>query len=145
MHLQRQNQKRRNRRQQSSGKEGGWAVLPMKRKEHSEKERELLKKVRTEYEMFRYRMLLCPAQEVYNSCRVICFYECLYEYFRYCEKINRDFINVSYKKEWVLARLWEIYLENEYLKADTWDEIEEILNAYVKDFMDRQKPQEGEE
>lgn len=119
--------------------------MPMKRKEHSEKERELLKKVRTEYELFRCRMLLCPAQEVYNSCRVICFYECLYEYFRYCEKINRDFINVSYKKEWVLAKLWEIYLENEYLKADTWDEIEEILNAYVKDFMDRQKPQEGEE
>lgn len=45
----------------------------MKRKDHPEKEKELLKKVRTEYGLFRYRMLLCLVQEVYNSCRVICF------------------------------------------------------------------------
>ena len=47
----------------------------MKRKDYLEKEKELLKKVRTEYGLFRYRMLLCLAQEVYNSCRVICFYK----------------------------------------------------------------------
>lgn len=113
----------------------------MKRKDHSEKEKELLKKIKTEYELFRYRMLLCPAGEIYNSCRVICFYECLYEYFQYSEKINRDFINASYKKEWVLAQLWDIYLENEYLRADTWGEIEGILNAYVNG----QKPQKAKE
>lgn len=90
----------------------------MRRKDHSEKEKELLKKVGMEYELFRCRMLLCPAWEVYNSCRVICFYECLYEYFQYSEKINRDFINASYEKDWVLAQLWDIYLENEYLRAD---------------------------
>ena len=31
----------------------------------------------------------------------------------------------------MLAQLWELYLENEYLRADTWDEIEGMLNAYV--------------
>ena len=104
----------------------------MKRKERTEKEEKLLKKVTAEYGLFRCRMLLQPAEEVYNSCRIICFYECLYEYFRYCEKIRRDFINASEKEEGVLAQLWELYLKNEYLQADTWDEIESILTAYVK-------------
>lgn len=115
--------------------------MPMKRKDHPEKEKELLRKVKTEYELFRCKKLLCPVQEVYDSCRVICFYECMYEYFQYCEKISRDFINASGKDDWVLAQLWELYLENEYLRADTWGEIEGLLNAYV----DRQKPQEIEE
>ena len=115
--------------------------MPMKRKDHPEKEKELLKKVKTEYELFRCKKLLCPAQEVYDSCRVISFYECMYEYFQYCEKISRDFINASGKDDWVLAQLWELYLKNEYLRADTWAEIEGLLNAYV----DRQKPQETEE
>ena len=104
----------------------------MKRKERTEKEEKLLKKVTAEYGLFRCRMLLQPAEEVYNSCRIICFYECLYEYFRYCEKISRDFINASEKEEGVLAQLWELYLKNEYLQADTWDEIESILTAYVE-------------
>ena len=103
----------------------------MKRKDHPEKEKELLKKVQTEYELFRYRMLLSPVREVYNACRVICFYECLHEYFKYCEKISSDFINASAGEEQVLAQLWGLYLENEYLRADTWDEIEGMLNTYV--------------
>ena len=109
----------------------------MKRKEHTEKEKELLGKITAEYELFRCKMLLQPAWEIYNSCRSICFYECLYEYFRYCEKISRDFINASEKENMILAQLWELYLKNEYLKADTWDEIESILRAYV----DKRLPQ----
>ncbi len=105
--------------------------LLMKRKDHSEKEKALLKKIKTEHSLFRCKMLLCPAEELYNSCRMICFYECLYEYFRYCEKINVDFIHASNKEEWILEQLWNLYLENEYLKADTWDEIESILKAYA--------------
>ena len=103
----------------------------MKRKEHTEKEKELLEKITAEYELFRCKMLLQPTWEIYNSCRSICFYGCLYEYFQYCEKISRDFINGSEKEPWVLAQLWELYLKNEYLKADTWDEIESILRTYV--------------
>ena len=98
----------------------------MKRKEHTEKEKELLEKITAEYELFRCKMLLQPTWEIYNSCRSICFYGCLY-----CEKISRDFINASEKEHWVLAQLWELYLKNEYLKADTWDEIESILRTYV--------------
>lgn len=113
----------------------------MKRKDHPEKERKMLKKVQTEYELFRCHMLLSPVREVYNSCRIICFYECLYEYFRYCEEISRDFINASAGEEQILSQLWDIYLKNEYLGADTWGEIEGLLNAYV----DRRKPQETEE
>ena len=109
----------------------------MKRKEHTEKEKELLEKITAEYELFRCKMLLQPTWEIYNSCRSICFYECLYEYFRYCEKISRDFINASEKEDLILAQLWELYLKNEYLKADTWDEIESILRAYV----DKRMPQ----
>lgn len=111
--------------------------LLMKRKDHTEKEKELLKKIETEYNLFRYKMLLYPAEDLYNSCRMVCFYECLYEYFRYCEKINVDFINAAVKEEWILGQLWDLYLKNEYLKADTWDEIESILKAYA----DRKAPQ----
>lgn len=103
----------------------------MKRIDHSEREKEMLKKVGAEYELFRYKMLSKSVQEVYNACRCISFYECVYEYFQYFEKISTDFVNAANHSEAVLAELWEIYLKYEYLRIENWEEIEELLNVYV--------------
>lgn len=76
-------------------------------------------------------MLQKSVREVYNACRCISFYECVYEYFQYCEKISTDFVNATNHSEAVLAELWEIYLKYEYLGIENQKEIEELLNVYV--------------
>ena len=106
--------------------------MPMKRGNHPEKEREMLKKIHTEHELFHYKMLSIPAEEIYQACRKICFFECVYEYFQY-EETSEEFVNAAWQGEAVLAELWEIYLKYEYLGMDTWEEIEGILAVYVRE------------
>lgn len=105
----------------------------MKRYESPGTEKEMLGKIKAEHELFKYRMLSGTAQEIYVSCRKICFYESLAEYFLYNEQISRDFINASTGSSRIIKELWEIYLEYEYLKADTWEEIENLLQVYVEE------------
>ena len=53
-----------------------------KRRDPSEKEKQLLKVIGREYELFKYKMLSRSVQEIYDSCNAIRFYECMYEYFQ---------------------------------------------------------------
>ena len=57
--------------------------MPMKRGDRLESEKRMLKKINTEHMLFQYKMLSGAAQEVYNACRKICFYECVFGYFQY--------------------------------------------------------------
>ena len=103
----------------------------LRRSGHSERENEMLRKIETEYSLFRYKMLSDSTQEVYDSCRKICFYECINEYFQYSREISADFVNATRQSDKILAELWQIYLKYEYLGMDTWEEIEDILNTYT--------------
>ena len=112
----------------------------MKRSETSEAEKEMLEKIRTEHELFMYRILSGTAREIYSSCKRICFYESLAEYFQYNEWISRDFIDASRESNRIINGLWEIYLKYEYLRTDTWEDIGNILKIYVEEHgMDKEK------
>lgn len=111
----------------------------MRRQEQAECERELLQKIKTEHDLFKYKMLSGTAQKIYDACKRICFYECLWEYFIYSEQRSREFIDIANKRDMVLAGLWEIYLKYEYLRADTWEDIDEILAAYVREHTEESK------
>lgn len=101
----------------------------MKRRVFSEKERNLRKKIEKERELFHYKMLASPAAEIYEACSKIRFYECFYEYFQYVEHMEKGLVEVCLEEQDLMEALWDLYLEREYLKCDTWEEMEEILGA----------------
>ena len=105
--------------------------MPMKRSERPEKEKKILEKAGAEYNAFRCQMLSRPAGEVYGACRKICFFECIHEYFQYSREISREFLEVAVQGGSILEGLWDTYQKYEYLGADTWEQIEEILDKYA--------------
>lgn len=107
-------------------------MMPMGRRERPEKEKEMLRKMGMEYELFHDRMLAQETEEIYSACRRICFFRCVYEYFQYKEEIRKDFTNVAWRADRILEELWGIYLQHEYLGMENWEDIEEILEVYVR-------------
>lgn len=103
----------------------------MKRGIFSEKERKLRKKIGREHELFKYKMLAAPAAEIYDNCNKIRFYGCIHEYFQYAENLEKKFVDACLGEPDAIAALWELYIEYEYLKCDTWEDIEEILWTLV--------------
>lgn len=99
----------------------------MKRGVFSNNKRKLLLKVEAEHELFKYKMLASPVKDVYESCNEIRFYECVYEYFRYCESITEEYMEACLKESEIISALWRTYMENEYLKIDTWEDIEDLI------------------
>lgn len=99
----------------------------MKRGVFSNNKRKLLVKVEAEHELFKYKMLASPVKDVYERCNEIRFYECVYEYFRYCESITEEYMKACLKESEIIAALWRTYVENEYLKIDTWEDIEDLM------------------
>lgn len=99
----------------------------MKRGVFSNNKRKLLLKVEAEHELFKYKMLASPVKDVYERCNEIRFYECVYEYFRYCESITEEYMKACLKESEIIAALWRTYIENEYLKIDTWEDIEDLI------------------
>lgn len=99
----------------------------MKRGVFSNNKRKLLLKVEAEHELFKYKMLASPVKDVYERCNEIRFYECVYEYFRYCENITEEYMKACLKESEIIAALWRTYIENEYLKIDTWEDIEDLI------------------
>lgn len=92
-----------------------------------------MQQIKKEHAMFKYRMLSGTVHEAYDSCRCICFYENLYEYFLYNKYISRGFLEAAAGKEGILGELWGMYLKEECLKADTWEGIEMMLQGYAEE------------
>ena len=103
----------------------------MKRGVFREKERNLRKKAEKEHELFRYQMLASSSAEVYEACSKIQFYECFYEYFQYKEHLGKGLVEACLEEPDLMEALWSLYLGREYLKCDTWEEMEEILRVLV--------------
>ena len=104
----------------------------MKRSEFSKEERELIKRIETEYELFKYKMLSKSNFEIYDSCNVIRFYESVYEYFIYSEDFKKIHLKICLKYENVIFVLYDLYVKYEHLRYERWEEIEEILNVLVE-------------
>lgn len=105
--------------------------LVHKRQEHSEKENQVLKVVEIVYNLFKYRMLSRTRSEIYESCNLIHFYECLWEYFIYTEKIELEFVRKVKIRDDLIEELYGYYLKTEYLSIERWAGIEELLRCYV--------------
>ena len=97
----------------------------MKRGVFGEKEKNLRNKVEKERELFRYKMLASSSAEIYEACSKIRFYE----YFQYVEHMEMTIIDACLKEQDLMETLWDLYLEREYLKCDTWEEMAEVLGA----------------
>lgn len=104
----------------------------MKRGIFSEKKRLFMKRVTHEREFFRYQMLSSARDVIYNSCNKIRFVECVFEYLIYTEDISDDWIDELLKCEnRIFDSLYGTYLEYEYLRVGTWEEIEELIRVHV--------------
>ena len=103
----------------------------MKRGVFGEKEKNLRNKVEKERELFRYKMLASSSAEIYEACSKIRFYERFYEYFQYKEHLGKGLVEACLEEPDLMEALWSLYLGREYLKCDTWEEMEEILRVLV--------------
>lgn len=112
----------------------------MKRREQPEKEKRMLEKAGAEYSAFQCRMLSRPAGEIYDACKKICFFECIHEYFQYNREISREFLDAAVQGGSILEGLWDTYQKYEYLGANTWEQIDEILDKYADIQVNAGKP-----
>lgn len=101
----------------------------MRRGLFSDRQRCLLGKVEREYEEFRSNMLSMSSEEVYCHCSEIKFYECVFEFFSFCEEIDRECMEACLGEQDVIATLWGIYNRYEYLRADSWEDVKELLRV----------------
>lgn len=105
----------------------------MKRGEFPEGEVKLVKSVEQEFELFKYKMLSRSRQEIFDSCNEIRFYTCAYEYWIYAEDISSEHIRACLNcLGAVIASMYNVYMEIEYLRCGRWEDIEEILNVMVR-------------
>lgn len=103
-----------------------------KNNEYRQKEKKFMDNIRNEYSIFKSSMLLKEPREIYNSCNLIYFYECMYEYFQYNENVNSRFINLIYDTKNIISELKYIYDKMEYLTINTWSGIDNVINCYME-------------
>lgn len=99
----------------------------------SDDEQRLRHRMESEYDYFKYRMLASSRNEIYNQCNKIRFVECLREYVIYNREISGRYIEALLAcRGNVYEELYAVYLKNESTKVGTWDDIEELLNVYIR-------------
>ncbi len=77
-------------------------------------------------------MLSKSNTEIYDKCDIIRFYHCIYEYFIYSSDIDKTHISSCLKCDDIIGSLYQIYNTYEYLKCERWEDIEEILDVFVR-------------
>lgn len=106
----------------------------MKRGEVSEKAIKVIRSVENEFELFKYKTLSTTRQEIFDRCNEIRFYCCIWEYFEYAEDISQEHINACIKcGDNVIATLYQLYMDIEYLRYERWENIIELLEVLVRD------------
>lgn len=110
----------------------------MRRRMCGELYRRLFRRIEQEHLIFQCEMLALSNRDIYNQCSRIQFYECIYEYFQYCDHIDPDMVKICLAYDNPIGKLWELYLENEHLKVGTWEDIEEML-CVLQDRMDNKR------
>lgn len=90
-----------------------------KRNESLHIKREFIVNIESEYSCFKSSILLKTPEEIYDSCNIIRFYECVHEYFQYNKNPDSQFINHMYYNKNIIAELKRIYDKYEYLMIDT--------------------------
>ena len=99
----------------------------------SDDEQRLRQRMEHEYDYFKYRMLASSRNEIYNQCNKIRFVECLHEYVIYNREVPRKYIEVLLGCSGsVYDELYAVYLKDESTKVGTWDDIEGLLNVFIR-------------
>lgn len=95
-------------------------------------------RIEKEHSEFRAMELSKSRSAIYEDCTLIQFNECVYEYLAFADDISEEqkdaLINCDGN---IFETLYRIYLKNEFLKAETWEEISSIIAVLV----DEQKSQ----
>ncbi|MCM1236942.1 MAG: hypothetical protein NC489_43255, partial [Ruminococcus flavefaciens] len=86
----------------------------MKRGVFPENVIQLARTVEQEFELFRFRMLAKSREEIFESCNVIRFYSCIYEYFLYKEDMKMEHVKACLKCGNVIDTLYRLYMKYEY-------------------------------
>lgn len=95
-------------------------------------EKQARKKVLREYRLFKRRFRYRKTfGDLWEACGQVHFYSTVKEYFELNEKIPKVYLELIMKEERPLAAMWETYLSEDYLRYQTWEEIEEILEAML--------------
>ncbi len=97
----------------------------------SDRQRCLVRKVEREHGEFRSGMLSLSPEEVYCHCGEIRFYECVFEFFCFCEDLEAEWLEACLVERDVIAALWGIYNKYEYLRADSWEDVKEMLRVFA--------------
>ena len=92
--------------------------------------KQLTEKIIDEYKMFWYEMMEKDKNEIFESCNKIKFYSCVSEYFEWEENIDKKYVEALKNIIHPLGALWQYYLDHEYIRASTWDDIDELLACY---------------
>ena len=95
-------------------------------------ENELIIRIREEIKEFRHGIFMMARKDIYDMCNKIRVYECLYEYFDCCEELKPLHVRACLRERNILQSLYELYVKHEYLKVDTWEDIEALLDEFVR-------------
>ena len=101
-----------------------------RKKDCTENIKQLTERVRDEYSLFYYSMMEKDKKEIFESCNKIKFYSCVSEYFEWKEDISKKAVESLKDTNRPLEKLWQYYLDHEYIAASTWGDIDEMLSCY---------------
>ena len=102
-----------------------------RRLERPDREKELVKRIKTEHSLFKFEKLSETNRTIYDACNQIRVYECLTEYFLYHEHFEPEFVELALEKEDILRELYDLYLKYEMVEVGTWEEIDSLLKLFV--------------
>lgn len=116
-----------------------------RKKDCTENIKQLTERVRDEYSLFYYSMMEKDKKEIFESCNKIKFYSCVYEYFEWKEDIDKKHVEALKNIIHPLEVLWQYYLDHEYIRASTWDDIDGLLSCFSDRLPDGIMPDSIEE
>ena len=91
----------------------------------------IISNIQHEHTLFKSVMLSKSKQTIYDSCNIIRFYECIYEYFKYNEGIDENILCYFSEQKDILSSLYHFYMKHEECAVGTWEEIDEMLDMYI--------------
>lgn len=104
--------------------------LLVKKKQNSHDRQAAIDKIEAEYNIFKQEILSMNAEEIFNACNKIRFYESVMEYFRYNTIAVDMIVKFCESSDSLLQELWQLYLKYENLQIESWSDIANMLEWY---------------
>lgn len=87
--------------------------------------------VQKEYQEYKEYMLTLSPEQIFDKCGQVHFYNCMYDYFMYNERISQIVVAKMKVNKTLIAECWEVYLKQEGLSFSSWSEIDELVKVYL--------------